>query len=89
MGLTSSNRNNEQYKLAKYSITLGLLSGIFGLFTAIPSVVCGHVFLYLDKRKKNYKNETYKRMAVGGLIFGYTGILYSCIILILIVKIFM
>jgi hypothetical protein len=64
---------------------LGLLGGVFGFLTAIPAVVLGHVFF--SSHKKN-ESALYKRMAFGGLIFGYLGIIYSSVIVILLLKIF-
>ena len=66
--------NSHVNKLAKYSVILGLLSGIFGFFTAIPAIICGHILLYKIKRNIVDPNITNRNMAIGGLIFGYTGL---------------
>ena len=74
-------------KLAKLSVILGLLSGIFGFFTAIPPIICAHLFLYKMKRSSIEIDATYHRMAIGGLIFGYTGLLVWIFIVILLMDI--
>jgi len=77
------------HKLAKLSIIFGILSGVLGIFTAIPSIICGHLYLARIKRNPAEINEGYKRMAVGGLIFGYFGFTLWMVIMILLWRIFM
>jgi hypothetical protein len=77
------------HKLAKLSIILGISSGVLGIFTAIPSIICGHLYLAKLKRNPTEINENYKRMAVGGLIFGYLGFTLWMVIMILLWRIFM
>ncbi len=76
------------HKLAKYSILLGLLSGILSFFTAIPSIVCGHLVMYKIKKNPSKEKETYKRMAIGGLVFGYIGFILWLIIVFMFKDIF-
>ena len=62
-------RHGKEYKLAIASIFLA----IFGL--SLPSIICGHISI-LEVRKNQHADAlTIKRMAIGGLIFGYVGLL--------------
>ncbi len=62
-------RQRKEYKLAVASIFLA----IFGL--SLPSIICGHISI-LEVRKNQHADAlTIKRMAIGGLIFGYVGML--------------
>ena len=81
MGVSQSKNDDRQYRFARYSIVLGFLK-------AIPDVVFGHVFLTSHKKNECTESATYRRMAMGGLIFGYIGIIYSSVLVILLFKIF-
>ena len=62
-------RQGKEYKLAIASIFLA----IFGL--SLPSIICGHISI-LEVRKNQHADAlTVKRMAIGGLILGYVGML--------------
>ena len=77
------------HKLAKLSIILGLLSGVLGFLTAIPSIICGHIYLARIKKNPAAIDDGYKRMALGGLIFGYLGLTLWVILMFLFWRIFM
>jgi len=77
---------NKLHSFALYSMILGFLSFLFGFFTGIPSIIYGHLFLFKCKKKSNTVNSTYKRMAIGGLIFAYSGMLTFAILLLLIIS---
>ena len=66
-------KNNKN--LAIKCVVLGVLSGIFGYFTAIPSIFLGHLFLYRYKQNPENYNLSERRMVYGGLLFGYIGFL--------------
>ena len=59
----------KKFKLAIASIFLA----IFGL--SLPSIVCGHISLLKVRKVQHADALTIKRMAIGGLIFGYVGML--------------
>ncbi|MBW2593618.1 MAG: DUF4190 domain-containing protein, partial [Deltaproteobacteria bacterium] len=62
-------RQGKEFKLAIASIFLA----IFGL--SLPSVICGHISLSKARKNVHLDSLTIKRMAIGGLIFGYAGML--------------
>jgi len=65
--MTEIAQKPKQYNLA-------LISVFFGFFLfSLPAVICGHVALSKIKHSDKYTN-TDKRMAIGGLILGYSGI---------------
>ena len=79
------NRNNLEIKC----VILGALSGVLGYFTAIPSIILGHLFLYRFKRNPEEYTLQKKRIVYGGLLFGYIGFLLWTYIGYLFLKIFL
>ncbi|MGD9368826.1 MAG: DUF4190 domain-containing protein [Desulfobacteraceae bacterium] len=64
---------------------LALASVLLGFFCiSLPSVVCGHLALYRIKHNKGNFTNTDKRMAIGGLFFGYIGIFLWLYLLLLV-----
>jgi len=68
--------------LAVASLVLGFLScTMFGIISGIPAVICGHMFLSKFRRDpKRY--STGKRLAVSGLLLGYTGIVMTVVLVV-------
>ncbi len=66
-------QKQQRLPLAVLSLVLGFLScTIFGILTGIPAVIIGHISL--SKIKNNPIKFSGKRLAISGLILGYTGI---------------
>jgi hypothetical protein len=66
--------------LARWSLALGILSlPCFSIFAAIPAVICGHKAL--KRIKYSGGALTGRRLAVGGLVTGYLGILFAIILI--------
>jgi competence protein ComGC len=62
--------------LAIWSLVLGILSlTCFSIFTAIPSVICGHKAL--SKIKRSGGSLTGEGLAIGGLVTGYIGLVWA------------
>jgi hypothetical protein len=62
------------YKRKEYKLALAcIILAIFGL--SLPSIICGHISILELRKKQNADALTIKRMAIGGLIFGYVGML--------------
>ena len=59
----------KEYNMAIASIFLA----IFGL--SLPSIICGHISILKVRNNQHADELTIKRMAIGGLIFGYVGML--------------
>jgi len=68
--------------LAVAGLVLGFLScKIFGIFSGVPAVICGHISL--SKIKSEPENYiTAKRLAVSGLFLGYTGIAMTIVLVV-------
>ncbi len=62
-------RQGKECKLAIASIFLA----IFGL--SLPAIICGHISILELRNTQHAYALTTKRMAIGGLIFGYIGLL--------------
>ncbi len=61
----------EECTLALASVICGGLSFFFGIFTAIPAVICGHMALNELKRNPGKFDSSAKTMSVVGLVLGY------------------
>ena len=72
-----TDHTTQRLPFAVKSLILGFLScTIFGIISGIPAVIYGHKALSKYKRDpKTY--VTGKRIALSGLILGYTGIVLS------------
>ena len=69
--------NKKPYNLALASVILAFI------FVSLPAIICGHIALKKINQKRHIYSTTDKRMAIGGLIVGYTGMLgwlYICLI---------
>ncbi len=65
---------------ATASLVLGILSLVmFGILTAIPAVICGHIAK--SKIKKDPENLTGEGQALAGLITGYLGIVSGLMVI--------
>jgi len=78
----------EESTLALASVICGGLSFFFGLFTAIPAVICGHMALGEFKRQPEKFESSVKSMSVIGLILGYVFIGLSVLAILVFVLIF-
>ncbi len=58
--------------LAIASLVCGILSLLFGIFLAIPAIICGHMSRSQLNRPDNHQEG--QGMALAGLICGYAGI---------------
>jgi len=61
----------QECTLAIASVICGGLSFFFGIFTAIPAVICGHMALSELKRNPGKYDSSAKTMSVVGLVLGY------------------
>jgi len=66
--------------LAVVSLIAGCVSLIFGIFAAIPAIICGH--LALGEIKKQPEKDG-KGLAMAGLIIGYVVTVLSVLIIVL------
>jgi len=58
---------------------LGFLSCVmFGIITAVPAIILGHISLSKYKKNPDYKG---RKIAIAGIILGYLGILVTIAIL--------
>jgi len=81
--------NKEECSLAIASVVCGGLSFFFGLFTAIPAVICGHKALNDINRNPDKYDSSSRTMSVVGLVLGYVFIGFSALfILVLMVILF-
>ncbi len=73
---SSSGQNQETHPFAQWSILLGLIGCVMlGAISAIPAVIFGHVALM--KLRSEPEKYTGKKLAIAGLILGYSGIIFS------------
>jgi len=62
---------------------------MLGIFSGIPAVIYGHISLSkLKKHEPTKYTDKDKRIAISGLILGYTGIFLSIIFTVIILSIF-
>lgn len=75
-------KKQQRLPLAVTSLVLGFLScTMFGIISGIPAVICGHISLSKFRRDpKRY--ITGKRLAVSGLVLGYTGIVMTIVLVV-------
>ena len=75
----TSEQIQPKMRIAVVSLVLGFLGCVMlGAFTAIPAVICGHIALSKLKWEQNI--NTYKRIALAGVILGYIGIIITVVI---------
>ena len=67
--------------LAVISLVLGFLSCVMlGILSGIPAVICGHMAMSKLRDKPEFVGS--KRIAVAGVVLGYTGIAMTFIVII-------
>jgi xanthine/uracil permease len=79
--MNSSDKSNSlsRLPLSIPSMILGFLSCVmFGIITAIPAIVLGHISLSKHKKNPEYKG---RKIAIAGIILGYLGIFVTLAIL--------
>lgn len=64
-------RPKQESGLAIASLICGGLGFFFGIFTAIPAVICGHMALKQLKREPDVYNDSSRGYSIAGLILGY------------------
>jgi len=67
----STQTKKEECTMAIASVICGGLSLFFGLFTAVPAVICGHMALGDIRRNPDKYDSSAKSMSVAGLVLGY------------------
>lgn len=70
-----SNKTQNLNSLAIASIILGFWGAFIPFFAALPAVICGHIVLSRIKNNPIGFRSADKRLAIGGLIFGYFSII--------------
>ncbi len=81
-------QKKEESSLAIASVICGGLSLFFGLFTAIPAVICGHMALSDYKRNPGKYDSSAKSMSVAGIVLGYVFIGITVLMILAFVMIF-
>jgi hypothetical protein len=61
--------------LSKWCLWLGISSLIFGIFTGLPAIVCGHIASSKLRQPSNI--YTGKRLILAGLVLGYFSVIFS------------
>ena len=86
---SASVQQRESNGLALASLICGILSFFFGVLTAIPAVICGHMALGQLKRFPERFDVNARSMSIAGLVMGYIFIgltvLFLAVIVILII----
>ncbi len=80
----NENSSIDEIKLpnATPSVILGFLSCVlFGVITGLPAVILGHVALSEYKSNPSKYNIKDKRLAINGLLLGYTGIVLTAAVI--------
>jgi len=78
----------EECGLAIASVICGGLSFFFGMFTALPAVICGHMALADFKRNPGKYDNSAKTMSIIGLVLGYVFIGLSVLAVLVFIMIF-
>ncbi len=78
----------EECTLAIASVICGGLSFFFGLFTAIPAVICGHMALSDFNRNPGKYDSSAKSMSVIGMVLGYVFIALSVLAILAFIMVF-
>lgn len=80
----------QQSGLAIASLVCGVISFFFGIFSAIPAVITGHMALTELKKWPGKFDQSSRGMAIAGLIMGYIfiGLTILGVILIVVLVIF-
>ena len=73
--------------LAIASLICGGLGFFFGIFTAIPAVICGHMALKQLKREPDVYNDSSRGYSIAGLILGYIWIGITVLVILFLVVI--
>ena len=68
---SATTQQKESNGLALASLICGILSFFFGVFTAVPAVICGHMALGQLKRFPDRFDTNARSMSLAGLIMGY------------------
>ncbi len=78
----TNDQKQQRLPLAVTCLVLGFLScTMFGIISGIPAVICGHISISKFRRDpKRY--ITGKRLAISGLILGYTGIIMTIVLIV-------
>jgi hypothetical protein len=72
-------KSSDRLPFATASLILGFLSCVmFGILSSVPAIILGHISLSIYKKKTNLQG---KRIAIGGIVLGYIGILITVLIL--------
>ncbi len=71
-----SNMVKKPNRLAIASVVIGFWGAILPFFAAIPTVICGHIVLSRFKNGHSEFSAIDKRLAIGGLVFGYFSIFF-------------
>jgi len=70
---------SKAFKLSYASVILGMLSGVFLIFSAIPAIICAILALSDFSSYPSEISKTGKRIAIFGLLWGLLGLFLSII----------
>ena len=65
--MSDTDQNQKPYSLALTSTILAFI------FLSLPAIICGHVAISRIKKNELHYSATDRRLAIGGLIVGYSG----------------
>jgi uncharacterized membrane protein len=78
-------KNHKVHPKAKKIVLLGALSFLLtGAITGIPAVFMGHRELSKNRKDTKIFSDTDRRIIIGGMIFGYIGIILTIYLIILV-----
>lgn len=82
-------KETKAFKFAITSVILGFITGIFMVFSAVPSIIYA-IKALREVRSYSYSKgtRTIKRIAWFGLVLGVTGFILSTYSIIIIIKVF-